>query len=170
MNLLQKLGANENSLIHNTSWGFDGCHITFKNQLDRLYKNVCHSDIRYSELNNTMMYDITKKIEDKYFSYFDYVLNISTVEEVNYPNKDVICNLFEQVKPGGYLIITFDYDKNNCNTVGNGSINLKKLEILVNQKIINFQEKSILSGKNSIIKSVYFKHLNCGIICLKKML
>ena len=34
LNMLINLGANENSKIHNSSFGFEGCHILFKNKLD----------------------------------------------------------------------------------------------------------------------------------------
>lgn len=168
LNVLQKLGANEESLIHNTSWGFEKCHVTFKNDLDKLYKNGCHSDIKYSELNNTIIYDITKKIDDKYLNYFDYVLNISTVEEVNYPNHLVLKNLFEQVKPGGYLIITFDYDKNNCNSFGNGSMNLHLVERYISKKI-QATENILLNGANSLLPQYRYSNLNCGVLVIKKI-
>ena len=35
----------EGDLIHNSSWGTKGIHITFKERLDSLFKNVHHSDI-----------------------------------------------------------------------------------------------------------------------------
>jgi SAM-dependent methyltransferase len=168
LNILKSLGTNEDSLIHNTCWGFYKCHVTFKNDLDDLYNNVLHSDIRKSELNNTILYDITQKIEEKYKNYFDVVLNISTIEEVNYPNDIVLNNLFEQVKPGGYLIITFDYDKNNCNSFGNGSMNLSCVEDFVNKKI-EMKNTNIISGSNSELPDASFFNLNCGTLVIKKI-
>jgi SAM-dependent methyltransferase len=167
LDVLNKLGANSNSKIHNTSWGFVGCHVTFKNDLDNLYENCLHSDIKQSNLSNTMVYDITKKLEDKYLNYFDFVLNISTVEEVNHPNVDVINNLFEQVKPGGYLIITFDYNKYNNNSYGNGSINLLEVEKYVGKTCKLIEENSI-NGSNSIFIQSECQHLNCGLLVLQK--
>ena len=34
LNMLMNLGANKNSKIHNSSFGFEGCHLLFKNDLD----------------------------------------------------------------------------------------------------------------------------------------
>ena len=59
LNMLTQLDANKNSTIHNTSWGFEGCHVTFKDDLDNLYSNTLHSDIKKSSLKNTTVYDIT---------------------------------------------------------------------------------------------------------------
>ena len=50
LNKLKQLNANEISMIHNTSWGFEGCHVTFKNDLDDIYTNTLHSDIKKSSL------------------------------------------------------------------------------------------------------------------------
>jgi len=167
LDILQKLGASKHSSIHNTSWGFEGCHVTFKNDLDNLYNNVLHSDIKGSNLKNTAIYNICEKIQEQYLNYFDFVINISTIEEVNYPNHLVINNLFEQVKPGGYLIITFDYDKNNCNTFGNGSMNLLLVETYINRKI-DTCENTLLNGSNSFLQSYRYSNLNCGLLVIKK--
>jgi SAM-dependent methyltransferase len=168
LNILKTLGANNESFIHNTSWGFEGCHVTFKNELDAVYNNVLHSDIKHSELTKTMIYDITQEIDPKFFNYFDFVLNISTVEEVNFPNDRVINNLFQQVKVGGYLILTFDYDKNNCNSFGNNSINLSCVENYINKKIQPCTS-NILNGLNSILPHNNYGHLNCGVLVIKKL-
>jgi hypothetical protein len=168
LHMLSKLGADLNSNIHNTCWGFEGCHVTFKNDLDSLYKNTIHSDVRQYNIKNTMIYDITKKIDNKFVEYFDFVLNISTIEEVKYSNIDIINNLFEQVRPGGYLIITFDYDKDNCNTCGNGSINLSVIENYIGKKIESIKINSI-NGSNSILPNNLYNNLNCGILVLQKV-
>ena len=167
LNTLKKLGASDKSSIHNTSWGFAGCHLIFKNDLDTNYKNTLHSDIKESNLNNTIVYDICKKIEDKYLNYFDFVLNISTVEEVGFSNDIIIANLFEQVKPGGYLIITFDYSKNMDNSFGNGSINLPCVENYTKAKIQPMQTNSI-NGNNSALPNYTYSHLNCGVLVIQK--
>lgn len=168
LNTLKLLNASKYSKIHNTSWGFEGCHVIFKNVLDKLYDNVFHSDIRPSNLEKTIVYDITKKIDDKYLNYFDFVLNVSTIEEVTHPHEFIINNLIEQLKSGGYLIFTFDYDENNCNTFGNGSINLNHLETILDKQINNKDHTNVLSGKNSIIKSYLYSHLKCGMVILQK--
>ena len=168
LNKLKNLGATENSIFHNTSWGFEGCHVTFKNDLDALYKNVIHSDVKKSNLPNTIIYDITQKIDKKYHNHFDFVLNISTVEEVNYPNVEVIGNLFEQVKPGGYLIITFDYNKDLTNSYGTGSINLLEVEKFCKKSCEPIQSNSI-NGANSLLPNNVYHNLNTGILILKKI-
>ena len=168
LDTLVKLNANNESTIHNSSWGFEGCHVTFKNNLDGLYKNTTHSDIKESTLTNTIVYDITQKIEEKYINFFDFVLNVSTVEEVNYPNDIVLNNLFEQVKPGGYLIVTFDYDQNICNTFGIGSMNLSCVENYLNKKIQDNHYNSNINGNNSVLPNNLFSGLNCGALVLRK--
>ena len=168
LNKLNLLGANNDSKIHNTSWGFEGCHVTFKNDLDLLYNNVIHSDIKESNLPKTMFYDITKKIEEKYVNYFDFVVNVSTVEEVNYPNNLVIDNLLEQVKIGGFLIITFDYKINDFSNFGNGSINLECVEQYMNKKIKPLEDVCI-SGEKSLFPQIMFSDLRCGVMVLKKI-
>jgi hypothetical protein len=168
LDVLKRLEAQKDSKIHNTSWGYEGCHVTFKNDLDFLYENVLHSDIKPQSINNTMVYDITQKIDDKYLNYFDFVLNISTLEEVNCPNDIVLKNLFEQVKTGGYLIITFDYDKNNCNSFGNNSLNLICVETYINSKL-QYSEENILNGANSVLPHNLFHNLNCGVLVIKKL-
>jgi SAM-dependent methyltransferase len=160
------LNASNDSKIHNTSWGFDGCHVSFKDILDKLYENVLHSDTRPSNLEKTIIYDVTKT-DVTYLNYFDFVLNVSTIEEVAHPHNFIIKNLLEQLKPGGYLIFTFDYDENNCNSFGNGSINLNHLESTLNKKI-NTNDSNTLTGNNSAIKSYLFPNLKCGMSILKK--
>lgn len=164
LNKLKQLNANEISMIHNTSWGFEGCHVTFKNDLDDIYTNTLHSDIKKSSLKNTTIYDITKKPEDNLKEYFDFVLNVSTVEEVKYSHVTIIKNLLEQVKVGGYLIITFDYNSNN--TTGVGSIQLNEVEDFFNIKLEDINNK--ISGINSENVETKNQKLNCGVLVIQK--
>ena len=164
LNMLTQLGANENSTIHNTSWGYEGCHVTFKNDLDDIYIKTLHSDIKKSSLKNTTVYDITKQPETNLVEQFDFVLNVSTVEEVNYSHVSIIQNLLKQVKVGGYLIITFDY--NDKNTTGVGSIQLKEVEKHFNIKLEDNDNK--ISGINSENIEVRNKLLNCGVLIIQK--
>lgn len=143
--------------IHNTSWGYRGIHITFKNYLDTIYKNVLHTDIIKSSFSNTDIYDITKKPSNKYIETFDVVINVSTLEEVKFDHIKSFNNLFTQVKNGGLLIITFDLP----------GLQIDKFEKLFGVKI---KESSFdLNGLNSIIPLDRYKNLNCGIIVLKKI-
>ncbi len=164
LNKLKQLNANEKSMIHNTSWGFEGCHVTFKNNLDDIYTNVLHSDIKKSSLKNTTIYDITKNPEDSLKEKFDFVLNVSTVEEVKYSHVTIIKNLLEQVKIGGYLIITFDY--NSDNTTGVGSIQLNEVEDFFNIKLEDISNK--ISGINSENIETKNQQLNCGVLVIQK--
>jgi hypothetical protein len=168
LNKLKELGANKNSLIHNTSWGYEGCHVTFKNDLDAIYDTCAHTDVRPSNLPKTLIYDITKN-EPGLNNMFDFVINISTIEEVGYDNIEIIKNLFNQVKPGGYLIITFDY----CNQLqcieGQGSMNLNKVSDFIG-KHIEGSNNNIINGNNSILPQNIWSHLNCGTLILRKKL
>lgn len=167
LNKLKELGASSTSTIHNSSWGFEGCHVTFKEQLDASYDNCLHSDIRHSSLPKTMYYDITKPIEDKYKNYFDFVINVSTVEEVGYDNVKIIRNLLEQVKVGGHLIITFDYIKNST-TEGNGSINLNAVSEFINKEISDSNPDKNITGNNSVMPQTMWSHLQCGALIIHK--
>jgi SAM-dependent methyltransferase len=168
LNKIKELGGNNTSKIHNTSWGFTGCHVLFKEELDRLYINSLHSDIHKSELISTMYYDITQPIHDKYKNYFDFVINISTVEEVGYDNVKIIKNLLEQVRPGGYLIITFDYNDSNSFNEGCGSINLTKVSEFINKTIQNDEPEKNINGNNSICPQSIHSHLQCGVLVIQK--
>ena len=162
---LQKLGATEDSTIHNTCWGFEGVHVMFKDYLDSTYDNVLHSDIKKSELKNTFVYDITGSSDEKYKNYFDFVINISTIEEVNYPNDIIINNLLDQTKPGGYLIVTFDYRKDVSGYQYN-SMDVKTIESIFNVKLTTSDND--IPGLNSEFPEERNKLLQCGILVIKK--
>lgn len=94
-------------LIHNCSWGFRDIHVVFKTRLDVDYSNVTHSDIISSTLVDTEIWDITTP--SKYKNKFDIVINVSTIEEVQGDHVQIIKNHLEQLKDGGWFIMTFDY-------------------------------------------------------------
>jgi hypothetical protein len=166
---LKVLGANNNSLIHNSSWGYTELHKMFKDELDSVFDNCIHSDIRPSLLDKTFCYDITKKIDNKYNNYFDFVINISTIEEVGYNNVEIIKNLFEQVKIGGYLIVTFDYIHSYNGIEGNGSINLESVSQFINKNINNDEPSRNITGNNSTSPMPIWGHLQCGVLIIKKI-
>ena len=91
-------------------------------------------------------------------------MNVSTVEEVNFSHVNIINNLLDQVKVGGYLIITFDY--NNKNTKGYGSIQLEEVEKCFNIKLEDDNNK--ISGLNSETIEIRNKLLNCGVLIIQK--
>ena len=154
LNLMDKY-LNTESTVHNSSWGFQGIHTIFKESLDKKYKNVLHSDIKFSNLPNTMVYNILEEPPEKFKNYFDCVLNISTVEEVGGDHTQIIKNLYNQVKAGGYLICTFDYP----------GIQLEKVENFINKKIKI--PKNLLNGSNSVVKNNRYSNLNCGLLVIE---
>jgi SAM-dependent methyltransferase len=164
---LAELGANSRSLIHNSAWGFAGCHITFKNDLNTAYPQTVHSDVKSSDLPNTFLYDITKPPIENMKNVFDFVINISTIEEVGHNNVAIIRNLFDQVKPGGYLVITFDYHT-RTDQPGNGSIQLENVENFLGRKIDPCEYSARINGDLSVCPEHMWNFLNCGLLILKK--
>lgn len=146
----------EESLIHNSSWGFAGIHVVFKKELDRLYKNVLHTDIKRSNLEKTEIYNIKNKPPEEWREKFDCVLNISTLEEVGGDHEEVFDNLYSQVKSGGYFICTFDLP----------GLQLEKIEKKLGQKILS--QGTPINGSNSIVKNFRYSGLNCGIMVIRK--
>ena len=148
-----------NQKIHNTCWGLDyvECHVNFKNTLEEnfLTENVVNSDIKKSNLKNTYSYDITTE-NNSYKEYFDYVINISAIEEINYDHLEIIKNLYSQVKKDGYLILTFDLP----------GLQLEKIEKFLNMKIGYVKTK--LNGSNSVIQNKKYTNLNCGVLIIQK--
>jgi len=141
--------------IHNTSWGFEGIHVTFRDDLD-LLGTAIHSDIRNSEFRETYYYDITE--ENKEFEKkFDFVVNVSTIEHLDTANNRLtaIKNLMKQVKVGGYLILTFDYPR----------VNLNEIETLVGVKCK--VPENALNGANSINPNQAYKDLNIVYLTLR---
>lgn len=145
------------SEIHNSSWGFEGVHVLFRDDLDLIGKCV-HSDIVHSEYRDTYYYDITT--ENKEFANkFDFVVNVSTIEHLETTdaiNKSIE-NLFKQVKPGGYLILTFDYPR----------VRLNEIELFIGHKC-TYGGKDALNGSNSKIIDERYKDLNIVFLTLKK--
>jgi SAM-dependent methyltransferase len=139
-------------MIHNTSCGgqFD-IHNIFRDELDNI--GICvHSDIVKFPLRDTYYYDITEEHKD-FENKFDFVLNVSTIEHLSGIERIIaIQNLLNQVKNGGYLIMTFDYPE----------VNLNEIEEFT--KIKCNTSKNSLNGLNSVTPNPNFKHLN--IVCL----
>lgn len=145
--------------IHNTCWGLDicNCHVRFKDVLEEHFgiESVVNSDIKRSNLNNTSLYDVTRP-NDSYSESFDYVVNISAIEEIRFDHLTIIKNLYAQVKEGGYLILTFDLP----------GLQLKNVEEFLNMKI--GQVETALNGNNSMIVYTKYTHLNCGVLIIQK--
>lgn len=147
---------NEKPKIHNSSWGFMGIHTMFRDELDTIGECV-HSDIVHSKERPTYYYDITTE-EKTFKDNFDFVLNVSTIEHLNTKELRIIAieNLFKQVKPNGYLILTFDYPR----------VSLPEIETMFNVKCK--VSSNPLNGKNSIVPNINYKDLNIVYLIVKK--
>lgn len=149
----------ETELIHNSCWGYKGVHITFKNVLESLYPNVTNSDILASKEANTFVYDITKD-NQKFHNKFDYIINVSTLEEIkSMPHVEILKSQYKQLKQGGKFIITFDLNKSR-------GLQLEAVEKFLGQKIT--QVESPLTGLSSKYKNERYSNLKCGYLVIKK--
>lgn len=146
----------EKPKIHNTSWGFMGIHTMFRDELDTIGECV-HSDIVHSTERPTRYYDITTE-EKEFENKFDFVLNVSTIEHLDTKVLRItaIENLFKQVKPNGYLVLTFDYPRVSL-------IEIEKMFEIECKKSVN-----PLSGKNSKVPNVHYGDLNIVYLIIKK--
>lgn len=142
--------------IHNSSWGFETCHVEFKDALEAQFKHVVNSDLLPSQIPNTVVWDITAEPPKDYIDKFDVVLNVSTVEEVDADHLLIIKNLLDQIKPGGLLIITFDLP----------GMQIGKLERVLSARLQEFEDN--LDGANSDLPNPKYNHLNCGLLVLRK--
>ena len=146
-------------------------------KLDKLFKTVYHSDIIKSDLKNTFIYDITKPPKKEEIEKYNILLNVSTLEEVDYNHLDIFNNLFMQLKKGGIFIATFDLNKNKQNKIKSffsRKARLQQKKVLQLTQFENFFSKKIklggeaLNGENSHLKNLNYKHLNCGIMIIRK--
>jgi hypothetical protein len=154
---LKKLGVSEDSVLHNTCWGYHGSHILFKNELEGISKNVTNSDILASEVPNTCVLDLRSTPNKELLNKFDFVINISTIEEIPFSHIKVIENLLSMVKRGGYLIATFDIP----------GLQLKEIEDLFKVKISETPEP--VTGRNSPYPMYEFENLKVGYFVLRKV-
>ena len=157
LNSLESLGATSESKIHNTCWGYHGVHITFKDILESSYQ-VLNSDILSSSELGTEIYDVRKSPPKDWIEKFDFVINVSTVEEVSASHIKLIQNLLIQVKPGGYLILTFDLP----------GLQLWAIEKFFRRKIKRSTTNEI-SGESSALPSNDFAHLRVGLLVIQKL-
>ena len=106
---VKKLSKTAQISIHNTCWGYQGIHLKFKDELESKYSQVTNSDMLSSALPNTQVYDLRKSPKKEWRERFDFVVNVSTIEEIESSHLKIIKHLLYMVKPGGYLLVTFDY-------------------------------------------------------------
>jgi SAM-dependent methyltransferase len=157
MNMINKyIGYNKEHLIHNTSWGYKGIHVTFKDFLDNRYDNVIHSDIKRSRLPKTMRMDILRPPPHEFVGHFDVVLNISTMEHIVHDHVKIFKNLLSQVRDGGLLIITFD-------------LPILKLDVFDELFNMEFTTGGVsVTNVNSKVPFPRKGELSCGIMVVRK--
>lgn len=143
--------------IHNTCWGYQGCHILFKNELESKFSNVVNSDIQASSIDNTEVYDLKTPCPAEWKEKFDFVLNVSTIEEIDHPHIQIFENLLRMVKIGGYLIATFDLP----------GMQLDMIEKLFVQKIRSTSNP--VTGKTSPYRMDQFQHLKVGYFVIQRL-
>ena len=121
---IQEMEKLNPTTVHNACWGFEGCHILFKNELEKIYgtQNVLNSDMIESAVPNTQVWNAFNPPRPEWYDCFDVALCISTLEEVenfrgawDIPGGKfqrqmwVLQRISQTVKPGGHIILTFDY-------------------------------------------------------------
>lgn len=137
----------EKITVHNTCAGPGEIHKQFHDELIKQNVEVTNSDIVITEINknftNMCQHDLTKPWKNK--EEFDLLLCISTLEEIPTVNKrfegsyeerkknlkQILENLYNQVKPNGRLIITLDYP----------DIDYEIFEDIFDRKISNLESK-----------------------------
>lgn len=111
------------SKVHNSSWGFEPpSHTGFKDDLELCYgvENITNSDINPSSYPNTIVYDILESPKQEWVEFFDCVLNVSVIEHLPNDKQGIaFSNLYSQVKPEKYFIVTFDMPGANLNMMEN---------------------------------------------------
>jgi hypothetical protein len=154
INLLKDSGSVK---IHNTCWGYHGTHILFKNELESRYSEVLNSDLLISNEPNTVVYNLKEKPNAKWVNQFDFVINVSTMEEIRYPHIQILYNLLNMTKVNGYVIATFDIP----------GLQLDMFEKLFGRKIKNANGR--VTGDTSPYKMPEHGHLSVGYLVLKKL-
>lgn len=142
--------------VHNTSWGWYGVHVTFKETLDSIYPNCIHSDIKQSDLDKTKIWNITNLPEKNDIDFYDVVINVSTVEEVNYDHVTILENLFSMVRPGGILVVTMDVP----------GAQLDKITKWLGEE--PKQSDKRITGNNSVLPNPRYGHLSVVGLVLEK--
>jgi hypothetical protein len=154
---LNSLSSSQESLIHNTCWGYQGSHILFKSELESKYFTVVNSDIQPSLIANTVVHDLKVSPPYEWIEKFDFVLNVSTIEEIHYSHIQIFENLLQMVKTGGFLIATFDLP----------GMQLGMLEKLFGQKIQSTNDP--VTGKSSAYRMDQFDFLKVGYFVVQRI-
>lgn len=144
LNTIEKYKFISKPRIHNTSWGFEGCHVEFKDLLEQSY-DVLNSDLKPSSLPNTTIWNLLDDPLPHWAETFDFVINVSTLEEVDTDHISIFNRLLFMTKPGGIVICTFDLP----------GLQLDKFETLFNQK---YQENSNHVTPSNSVTNAHYPH------------
>ena len=104
---------------------------------------MINSDIKPSNIPNTTVWDLLEQPPALWQDSFDFVVNVSTLEEVNTNHVDIFNRLVYMTKPGGIIICTFDLP----------GLQIAKFEALFNQKYQ--QSDNHVTPSNSIVNGHY---------------
>lgn len=147
-----------NPHIHNTCCGTQPIHLQFSKKLNLLSDNVLHTDAVYSDLFNENVNFKLYNLEEKINLFFDVVICVSTLEELPKSSREkVFHNLYDQLKPGGRLLLTCDYPH----------VDLEFLEKKLKTSISTTNSDK-LNSLNSIVKNEEFKELNIIVVDISK--
>ncbi len=153
INIIKKhFKGNKDISIHNTSCGDRGTTAPFKEELLKICTSFRETD-SVSYVDGLDTYDITTPCNELY----DAVLNVSTLEDLSHKDQSLaLKHLWDQVKPGGIAVFTFDYPDVNVSFIENwcGGICHNKGELL--------------NGSNSKAQSHMYSHLNVVILGVEK--
>lgn len=149
--------------IHNTCWGKGGDHVKFYNTINKLNKNIVHSDIIPSKLPHTCIYNVTHKPLTEWIDNFDIVMNVSAIEEIRSNHVNILQNLLSMLKNDGLLVITFDL----YTTRDKRSLDIDNVEKFLKTKI-KYPDNELLNGGNSRKKNNRYKDVNVGLLIIQK--
>jgi hypothetical protein len=145
----------KNIKVHNTSWGFADVHDILRKQLNSLYECV-HSDIRSSNHPKTKVWNIKDPPSNEELNFYDVVVNVSTVEEVEGNHVEILKNLLSMVKPNGILIVTMDVPGAQIYEISNW----------LEQNVKETGQK--LNGSNSSLPNMNYSNLNVVALVVRK--
>ncbi len=156
--------------VHNTCWGWEGVHVVFKEYLEARFASVVNTDRNRSNHKNTEVWDISQPSPEEYKEKFDVVLNVSTLEEVPATIQEkCFFNMMDQVKTGGILVCTFDIPGLNIPLFES----MFGREMFDGSKAPHIYEPLLppenLNGGNSVLPNPRYKHLNCGVMVIRKL-
>lgn len=144
--------------VHNTAAGFKDIHQSFAAALAEKgnVTAVLNSDKRANEFNNYC--DLYQGVAPEFLGAFDTVLCISAMEHMPITIQfSVFVSLLRMAKPGGLVLVTFDYP----------GFTLEAFEIGLNRKIA-LPNGRPLTGGNSTFPQPKYAGLKCGMLLVRR--